>query len=189
MKDAFQSIKLLLLLSALLGLAYPFAMMAVGHMTFPHKADGGFIQVQGRVVGAELIAQKFVNEKYFWPRPSAIDYNPLPSGGSNLSPASQALKAAVTDREQKLKSANPSPDSIPQELLYASGSGLDPDISPGAAKYQIARVARARGLDPQRVSSLVDSLVEKRQLVLLGEPRINVLKLNLALDDLQRGTP
>jgi K+-transporting ATPase ATPase C chain len=136
-------------------------------------------------VGSELLAQKFASERYFWPRPSAIDYNTLSSGGSNLGQASAALKKAYDERRAALAAAHPGAGDPPQELLFASGSGLDPHIRPSSAEYQVARVAKARGLEPSAVRALAIEAREGRQLGVFGEPRVNVLKLNLALDRAQ----
>lgn len=163
----------------LTGLLYPLLITLIAQTTMKPQADGEILLHQGKKVGSSHIAQKFESPKYFWPRPSAIDYNPLPSGGSNLGPTSASLKKTVEERKARFHSGN-----IPSELLFASGSGLDPHITSSAAYFQIDRVAQARGLDSKRVKELVDRLIEKRRLGFLGEPCLNVLKLNLALDEL-----
>ena len=137
-----------------------------------------------------LIAQKFDQAKYFWPRPSSQDYNPLPSGGSNLSPTSKQLQDTVAARKQALLKADPTKtaEEIPADLIYASGSGLDPHISPAAALFQVERVAKARGLDSSKkdaIINLIGRLTEGRGLGVFGEPRVNVLKLNMALDNIR----
>jgi K+-transporting ATPase ATPase C chain len=167
------------------GVAYPLFVTLVAQISFPFKANGSFVHHKGSIVGSGLISQKFVSDIYFWPRPSAIDYNPLPSGGSNLGPISADLQAEVTERKNQLNKANPTAGNIPHDLLFASGSGLDPDISPEAARYQIDRVARARGLDAVQKSglaALVEKCIQPRTLGIFGEPRVNVLHLNLAID-------
>ena len=152
-------------------------------MIFPRRASGDFLSRGGQIVGAQLIGQKFEKAGYFWPRPSAVDFNPLPSGGSNLAQTSQVLRKIVEERKAKLKSTHA--DQLgdpPQDLLFASGSGLDPHISIEAAYYQLHRVAIARSLGDERVRVLIDQVAEGRQLGIFGEPFVNVLALNLALD-------
>jgi len=158
-------------------------MTGLAQAMFPSRAEGDFISVGERTVGARLIGQKFEGPRYFWSRPSAIDYNPLPSGGSNLGPTSESLKRAVEERRTKLKAAHPDqPGEPPQDLLFASGSGLDPHISPAAAEYQVSRVARARGLEARKIRELISGATQERSFGFLGEPVVNVLLLNLALD-------
>jgi potassium-transporting ATPase KdpC subunit len=185
MKTIIQALKLLLIMTVITGIAYPLLITVLGQALFPGKANGSFRKVDGRFIGSELIGQKFTSDKYFWPRPSAIDYNPLPSGGSNLGPTSQVLRDSVTARKEFLKKANPSSGKVPIDLYFASGSGLDPDISPETARFQIDRVAHARGLDNHdkiRLINLVEKQIKQPDLGILGEPRINVLSLNLVLD-------
>jgi K+-transporting ATPase ATPase C chain len=190
MKEFWASLKMILVMTVLLGGVYPLAVTAIGQALFHHAASGSLVNVDGKVRGSELLAQKFTEPKYFWPRPSAIDFNPLPSGGSNLSPASGALKAQVEERRQKLTAAHPEVPGgvIPQELLFTSASGLDPDLSLAGASYQAARVAGARGMTLQQVTSVIDRQAETRQFRILGEPRVNVLMLNLALDSLAKAS-
>lgn len=159
--------------TVLLGVAYPLLMTAVAQALFPRQANGSLIERNGQGVGSALIAQKFERPEHFWARPSAVDFNPLPSGGSNLGPTSQDLVQKVAERAKT---------GVTGELLYASASGLDPHISPAAALAQVTRVARATGLDPKRLEHLVAEHTEDRQLKILGEPRVNVLELNLALE-------
>jgi K+-transporting ATPase ATPase C chain len=169
----------------LTGLVYPLVMTGLAQTIFPHQAGGSFIESEGRVVGSELIGQPFQGERYFWSRPSATApaYNGAASTGSNLGPLNADLATAFRDRADALRAAHPDqPGPVPVDLITASGSGLDPHISPAAARYQIARVARARGVTEARVSEIVDQHTEGRQLGFLGEPRVNVLRLNLALD-------
>ena len=170
-------------LTFLTGIIYPLLITAFAQLTMKHKADGNFLTSKEKIVGAALIAQKFESDKYFWPRPSAIDYNPLPSGGSNLGPISAALKKAVDERQEKiLKAHHVDKDKIPAELLFASGSGLDPHINIATAYFQIERIAKARGLEGKDVKDLIDRMMIKRSFGFLGETCVNVLMLNQALD-------
>lgn len=171
------ALRLFLWMVLLTGIAYPLLITLIAFSAFKHQSEGGFVNVDGKLVGARLIAQKFESEKYFWPRPSSTSYNPLPSGGSNLGPTSAALKKAVEERKSALSKAHSS--DIPRELLFASGSGLDPHISLQAAYYQVDRIAKARGLDAQNIKKVIVSQIEGR---FLGVPCVNVLELNLALD-------
>lgn len=171
------------------GVLYPLFMTLVANIIFPEQATGSLIKINGRIVGSKLIGQNFSSDKYFWPRPSAIGYNPLPSGGSNFGPTSDTLKKLVEMRREHFIHANhlPAGTLVPSDMLYASASGLDPDISPKAAELQIGRVARARGFDARQtkeLKGLVESHIQRRQLGFLGEPRVNVLLLNVALDSL-----
>lgn len=174
-------VRLFLWLMLLTGILYPLLITAIAKSAFKNKSEGDFLAIQGKPIGARLIAQKFESDKYFWPRPSSIDFNPLPSGGSNLGPTSAALKKIVEERKAIL--AKSSTDPIPSELLFASGSGLDPHISPRAAYFQVERIAKARGLDKQALEKLIAHHIEGRRLGFLGAPCVNVLQLNLALDE------
>jgi K+-transporting ATPase ATPase C chain len=179
---------LLFLLSVLTGVAYPLAVTAVGQGAFPRQANGSLITDGDHVRGSALIGQPFDEPRYFWSRPSATTppYNAGASSGSNLGPLNPALAEAVKARVAALKVTDPGNSApVPVDLVTASGSGLDPHITPAAALYQVARVARARGLDVERVHQLVNEHVEGRALGVLGEPRVNVLGLNLALDRLR----
>lgn len=176
-------------LTLLTGFVYPLAVTALAQLLFPHQAGGSLVVVQARVRGSQLLGQAFTDPGHFWSRPSAtapFPYNAAASGGSNLAPSNPALAAAVAARVQALRDADPgNPRPIPVDLITASASGLDPHISPAAADYQVERVARARGLAPQQVQALVAAHTEPRVLGVLGEARVNVLALNLALDGLQ----
>lgn len=177
---------LTLLFAALLGIAYPLALTGIGQMLFPAQANGSLIRDNGKVVGSELIGQKFASAGYFHGRPSAAGadgYDAAASAGSNLGPASQALADRVRADVAHISETTPGP-IVPPDLVTTSASGLDPHISPEAAFYQIARVARARGIAAPALTALVERQTERPLFGLLGEPRVNVLELNLALDRL-----
>lgn len=182
------AVSLFLLLSAVTGLAYPLVVTGIARAVFPEQAAGSLILEDGQVVGSALVGQHFSDPKHFWGRPSATapqPYNAAASSGSNLGPLNPALVAAVEARLAALRAADPgNARAVPVDLVTASASGLDPHISPAAALWQVPRVARARGLPEAQVRSLVEGQAEGRQWWLLGEPRVNVLKLNLALDAL-----
>lgn len=177
-----------LVLTVITGLLYPLAVTAVAQVAFPWQANGSLIAADGKVLGSSLIGQPFDDPKYFWGRPSATSpfaYNAAASSGSNLGPSNPALIQNVQARLDALRADDPGNTApVPVDLVTASGSGLDPNISPAAAEYQVARVARARGMDPAAVRGLVARYTEGRLLGILGEPRVNVLALNLALDHL-----
>jgi K+-transporting ATPase ATPase C chain len=181
-------LSLLILLTVLTGLVYPLAVTGLAQAMFPRQANGSLLERDGRPIGSSLIGQDFTDPKYFWGRPSATApqaYNGTASGGSNLGPTNPALTAAVKQRVAALQAADPGNHApIPVDLVTASGSGLDPEISPAAARYQLARVARTRGLPVSEVQALVARCTHGRQFGVLGEPRVNVLQLNLALDAL-----
>ncbi|MBN8536457.1 MAG: potassium-transporting ATPase subunit KdpC [Deltaproteobacteria bacterium] len=186
MKYVMPAIRFKLFMIVLLGFLYPFVMTGISQAIFQRQASGDFLTRGGQVVGSRLIAQKFEKSEYFWSRPSAVDYNPLPSGGSNLGLASADLKKIVDERKTKLKAAHPEQTvEPPHDLLFASGSGLDPHISPAAAQYQLQRVAKARNITNEKVQSLIEQASEGRQFGILGEARVNVLVLNMALDTAQ----
>ena len=180
----------LLLLTLLTGAVYPAVVTGLAQVLFPHQANGSLIVAGGQVVGSELIGQPFDSPRYFWGRPSATapyPYNAAASAGSNLGPTNPALVDAVAGRVRALRAADPDNlQPVPVDLVTASASGLDPDISPAAALYQAPRVARARGLDENALRQLVNQYTVGRQLGILGEPRVNVLELNLALDRLSK---
>jgi K+-transporting ATPase ATPase C chain len=179
----------LVLFTVLTGILYPFVITLGAQILFPAQANGSLIMQDGRVVGSTLIGQPFDDPKYFWGRPSAtvpFPYNAAASSGSNLGPTNPALVKAVQARIAALRAADPGNAApIPVDLVTASASGLDPNISLAAADYQVARVARARHMDEARVRALVVQFTEGRTLGSLGEPRVNVLQLNLALDAVQ----
>lgn len=195
LREIRPAIVLLLLLTAITGLAYPLAMTAIAGAIFPEKAQGSLIERDGKVVGSALIGQEFKDDKYFHGRPSATlapdpndstktvsaPYNAANSGGSNLGPTSKALADRLKEDVDKLKAENPNA-AVPVDLVTTSASGLDPDISPEAAQFQVPRVAKARNMPEETVKQLVASAMQGRLGGLLGEPRVNVLALNLALD-------
>jgi K+-transporting ATPase ATPase C chain len=183
------ALALFLLLTLLTGLAYPLVVTAVAQLAFPARATGSFLMRDGVRVGSALIGQSFSDPRYFWGRPSATTpqpYNGTASNASNLGPLNPALTAAVKERVAALRAADPANTApVPIDLVTSSASGLDPEISLAGAAYQAARVARARGLPETRVRALIAAHAEGRLLGVLGEPRVNVLKLNLALDALK----
>jgi K+-transporting ATPase ATPase C chain len=180
------AISLLVLMTALLGIVYPFVITGVAKLAFARRAEGSLIYMDGRLIGSTLIGQSFSDPKYFWGRPSATSpqpYNGVASSGSNLGPLNPALLDAVKANVKALHDADPdNRQPIPVDLVSASASGLDPEISLAAAHYQSARVARARNLPLEQVEALVRAQEQGRLLGLIGEPRINVLEVNLALD-------
>lgn len=184
MKTALPALRILIALTVLTGVLYPLAVTGIGQLVFPHQANGSMIHKEGQLVGSRLIAQKATADRYFWPRPSAVDYNPLPSGASNLGPTSKKLKEDVDARREAI--AKSGGGEVPADLLFNSASGLDPHVSPAAALFQVDRVAQARQLTAEQKAKLVDLVKQKtegRQFGFLGEERVNVLDLNLALDD------
>lgn len=183
-----QSLIALVALTVITGIIYPLAITGIARGVFPHKSSGSLIVQNGAAVGSALIGQPFSDPKCFWSRPSATSpepYDGAASSGSNLGPTNPALLKAVQERIAALRAADPGNTMlVPVDLVTASGSGLDPDISPAAAYYQVGRVAKARGLSEEAVRALVAEHTEGRQWSVLGEPRVNVLQLNLALDSL-----
>jgi K+-transporting ATPase ATPase C chain len=187
MKTAFI---LLILLTILMGLVYPLAVTGLAQLLFPKQAYGSLIEREHQIIGSRLIGQSFVSDAYFWGRPSATSpypYNGESSSGSNLGPSNSDFIAAVKVRVNQLIDTDPEHNTvIPVDLVTTSGSGLDPDISPLAARYQVARIATIRKLNEKDVLALIQQHIEHRTFGLLGEPRINVLELNLALDKVQQ---
>jgi potassium-transporting ATPase KdpC subunit len=183
LQTTLQAIRALIVLTLITGVLYPLAVTGIAQVAFRDQANGSLILKEDKVVGSKLIGQPFSDPKYFWSRPSAtspMPYNGASSSGSNLAPTNPALRDAVTERIFKLDTK-----PVPADLVTASGSGLDPHISPAAAEYQIPRVAKARGIAEAKLKELVDEHTAGRQLGVLGEPRVNVLELNLALDGLK----
>ncbi len=185
-KDIFTALRpalvMTLLFALLLGIAYPLALTGIGQLVFPAQANGSLIRQDGRVMGSALIGQAFASDRYFHPRPSAAGkgYDAMASSGSNLGPTSRALADRV---KQDIAANRTSPDPVvPSDLVTASASGLDPHISPDAAFYQVGRVARARGIAPDRVGALVSASIERPLLGFIGEPRVNLLEINRRLD-------
>ncbi len=185
------AIRILLALTLLTGVVYPLVVTGAARVLFPRQATGSVVEAGGKAVGSELLAQPFADPKYFLPRPSASDpaYATIASGASNLGPTAEKQQKAVAERAVALRERfGVGPEvALPADLLTASGSGLDPHLSPEAARFQIAAVAKARGFDAgktQRLREIVDASVESPQLGFLGDPRVNVLRLNLALDRL-----
>jgi K+-transporting ATPase ATPase C chain len=184
MKTLRQAVLLFLVLTVVTGVVYPLAMTGVAQVVFPHQANGSLIERDGKLIGSELIGQQFDDPRYFWGRPSAAGYNGGASTGSNFGPTNPAQ--LVRTRTEKIQSAHPQqPGAVPVDLVTASGSGLDPHISPAAADYQVDRIAKARSLAATKVRELVSRNIEGRTFGLLGEPRVNVLRLNLELDNLK----
>ncbi len=184
------ALRMTIVLAVLTGLVYPLAIAEIGHALFPFQADGSLVRRGGAIVGSSLIGQNFSAPRYFQGRPSAAGdkgYDADASGGSNLGPTNKALATAVAARVRELRERNPGATAAPVDLVTASGSGLDPEISPAAAALQIPRVAKARGLGEDAIQALVRANTRPRFLGLFGEPGVNVLMLNLALDRLRPG--
>jgi potassium-transporting ATPase KdpC subunit len=187
MKLLIQSIRQTILWTVIAGIAYPLVMTGVAQLLFRNQANGSLIVRNGQVVGSELIAQQFTGDKYFWPRPSAGSYATVPSGASNLGPTSQTLQSNVTANAAAFRTGNKlaADAPVPADMVFTSASGLDPHISPEAARLQVARVAGARGISTDQIKALVERFIEPPQWGIFGEPRVNVLRLNVALDELQ----
>lgn len=189
MKNLRTAVLLFLVLTVATGLVYPLLVTGIAQVIFPHQANGSLLERNEKVLGSELIGQPFSGPRYFWSRPSAtgpFPYNAAASSGSNLGPTNPALLDRVKADVERIRTAHPGKGPIPVDLVTTSASGLDPHVSPDAAFYQVDRVAAARGLDPAAVRRLVEEHVEGRDLGLLGEPRVNVLRLNLALEERAR---
>lgn len=190
MKVFAQSIRMFLVLAVLTGVIYPLAVTGIAHLCFPSQAEGSQVTINGKIAGSALLAQKSVDPRYFWPRPSAGDYATVASGASNLGPGSDALKKAISDRAAQMRSTYKigADAPLPDDMLTTSASGLDPDISPAAARLQIERVASARRYDADqktRLSHLVETRIQNPQWGFLGQPRLNVFLLNQAVDELK----
>lgn len=190
MKTLLIALKAFIFFTILTGILYPLLITAIAQLVFPDKANGSLIVKDHRVVGSELIGQKFDQNRYFSSRPSAIDYHPLPSGGSNLAPSSARLKQRVDSLKQAFLTSNhlDSLCNLPSEMIFASASGLDPHISPQAAFLQVARIQHARGLDDrqkEQLLNIINQITLPPQFQLFGEQRINVLQLNMRLDEIR----
>ncbi|HVM62672.1 MAG TPA: potassium-transporting ATPase subunit KdpC [Verrucomicrobiae bacterium] len=187
MKLLIQSIRQTMVWTVIAGIAYPLLMTGVAQLLFRHQANGSLIERNGTVVGSELLAQQFTGDKYFWPRPSFGTYATVPSSASNYGPTSQALQSNVTANAVAFRTGNKlaADTPVPADMVFTSASGLDPHISPESARLQIARVAAARGMAEDQLETVVEKFVEPPQWGVFGEPRVNVLDLNVALDDMQ----
>jgi len=190
MKTLWVSLKMLLLMTLLTGILYPLAITAFSKLVFPSQSNGSLIKVNGKVVGSKLIGQKFDSVAYFWPRPSAVDYNPLPSGASNYGPTNAKLQKQISERRKDLINKNGLTQNsvISSEMLMASASGLDPHISPEAVYLQVDRVAKARNFNQnqrQQMLKIIDNLIEEPQFDLFGQTRVNVLLLNLEINSIR----
>jgi K+-transporting ATPase ATPase C chain len=189
-KEAIKnSLKILVFFTVLTGIIYPVIIFIIGQAVYSNKANGSLIKVGGMVVGSQLMGQKFTGNKYFWSRPSAIDYNPMPSGGSNLSLTSKVLVQQFGDNRAAFMKANLLRDTldVPSEMLFTSASGVDPDISKESAYVQVKRICEVRKFNQEqktRLHELIDSQMKSRQLGLFGEEVVNVLELNLKLDEM-----
>jgi potassium-transporting ATPase KdpC subunit len=186
-KQIIITLKYFLIITVLTGIVYPLFISTISVLAFQDKASGSLIEKDGKVIGSKLIGQKFESEKYFWSRPSAVDYNPMPSGGSNYGPTSAALKKFYDDKEKYFNKKNSIKDasSVPNEMFFASASGVDPHISPASALLQVERIVKARNFNKTKkeiIAGLIDSLTEKPQFGFMGNEVVNVLLLNIALD-------
>jgi K+-transporting ATPase ATPase C chain len=184
------ALRLILVMMVLTGILYPLVVTGIAQVVFPNKANGSMRVVDEKIIGSELIGQKFVSERYFWSRPSAIDYNPIPSGATNFGPTSATLQDIIQQRRAEFCSANwiSSKSNVPVDMIFASASGVDPHISPEAARLQIDRIAQARSLTREqkaKLTVLVEHCIEGPQLKIFGDPRVNVFRLNIALDEMK----
>jgi len=179
---------MLLIMTVLTGVIYPFFVTGIAQLVFPAQANGSLIVKNDTIVGSQLIGQIFTSDKYFWSRPSAVDYNPLPSGGSNLGMTSKKLKDTTIALRQIFLSKNYLPENaeIPNEMIFSSASGLDPHISVAAARLQVKRIAKSRNIGQEQINRIIDNMKESRQYFFLGQERINVLLLNLELDKVMK---
>lgn len=196
LKLTFQSIRQTLLWTVICGVCYPAVITLLCQVMFHNQANGSLIERNGKIIGSELLAQQFQGSNYFWPRPSACSYGSSASGivassGSNLGPTSGALQTKVMNNAAAFRSGNnlATNADVPVDMVFASASGLDPHISPASARLQIARVAAARGLPVDKLTTLIEQFVEPPQWGFLGQARVNVLKLNVALDDMKSAKP
>jgi potassium-transporting ATPase KdpC subunit len=182
MRNLLRTLRLFIWFVILLGLIYPLLITGIAQLTMPHKANGSLVKNSDhQTLGSLLIGQNFASERYFWPRPSAIHYQPLPSEGSNLAPTSRELKKEVEERVRRFEKPQ---SEIPSDLLFASASGLDPHISPEAALFQVERIAAARNMEKATLEALIEAVKEEREFGFLGTPRLNLLLLNLKLDEI-----
>jgi K+-transporting ATPase ATPase C chain len=185
------SLRMLGWMTLLTGILYPLLITGIGYLTLRQKSEGSLIYEKGKIIGSTWIGQKFEKPQYFWPRPSAHNYDALNSGGTNFSPTSKDLKKLIDERQAAILKSQEiaNKNEIPPELLFASGSGLDPHISPKGARFQIPRIIKARNMNPEKGRKILNDLIteheEHRFLGFIGEPRVNVLALNLALDKLE----
>ncbi|MFA6468737.1 MAG: potassium-transporting ATPase subunit KdpC [Bacteroidota bacterium] len=187
----FPAVRLLLTMTVLTGIIYPVAMTFLAASLFPYQAKGSLVEKNGGIIGSELIGQKFTADKYFHSRPSGIDYNPLPSGGTNWGPTDTRMADSAKDRSVRFRIQNNLAEEIvvPTEMLFSSASGVDPHISPEGARLQMKRIARTRGFSPEQTASfkiLVERFIQGPEMELFGNPRVNVLMVNIALDELDR---
>src|ERR1017187_6604888 len=187
LKLILQSIRQTIVWTVITGIAYPLLITAIAQAAFKDQANGSLLMRDGKLVGSSLLAQQFTGPTYFWPRPSAGTYATVPSGASNLGPTSAALQTNVTANATAFRTGNKlaADAPVPADMVFTSASGLDPHISPESARLQVARVAAARGIVEEQIKALVEKFVEPPQWGIFGEPRVNVLELNVALDDLQ----